>query len=93
MILSYLPSAAAVALSRGRASRYVMERGGMLQLDFISAISAPELINKQNYTLERHSGGGFFINPHFLVSKKPLWLQQIRGSCWKCCRMLVWQGS
>lgn len=87
VIPSYLTSAIASAISQQRISRYRM--GGMFQLNLIGAISNPKLINKQNYTPERHSGM-FFINSYFLVSKKSLWLKLIGGNSYKDCRMLAW---
>lgn len=68
---------------------FPLQDRGMIQLNLIGAILNPKLINKQNYTPERHSGM-FFINSHFLVSKKSLWLKLIGGNSYKDFRMLAW---
>jgi len=87
VIPSYLTSATASAIRQGRISRY--RAGGMFQSNLIGAVSNPKLINKKKYTPERHSSV-FFINSHFLVSKKSLWLELIGGNSYKDCRMLAW---
>lgn len=66
----------------------LQDSGEMFQLNLIGATSNPDVTNKQNYPPGRHSAT-LFINSHFLMSKKSLWLRLIRGNCYKDCRMLA----